>query len=69
VWWWGKISKPLNTNRLLDQLFGLYRKKRESNLKVSEQKLLKTNGVKMSVFRLPQKLLKTNIDIIFLKVC
>ena len=44
-------------------------KKGDLNLKVSEQKLLKTNLEKMSDFELLQKLFKTKLLKKFLKVC
>jgi hypothetical protein len=38
-------------------------------MKVSLQKLLKTHVEKMSAFSLVQKLMKTNVLIVFLRIC
>jgi hypothetical protein len=38
-------------------------------MKVSLQKLMKTNVEKMSAFSLVQKLMKTNVLIAFLRIC
>jgi hypothetical protein len=44
-------------------------KKGNLKMKVSLQKLLKTNVERMSASRLVQKLLKKNVVIVFLRMC
>jgi len=56
----GRVIKPLKLKGLPPQASVGPQKKGESNLKVSQQKLLKTNVEKMSDFVLPQKVLKTS---------
>jgi len=55
----GRVIKPLKLKGLPPQASVGAQKKGESDLKVSQQKLLKTNVEKMSAFVLPQKMMKT----------